>query len=239
LDWSYAQRDVEIQPGSYAMLAISDTGMGMEKETMSNLFEPFFTTKEQGKGTGLGLPTVYGIVRQHDGYIWPYSEPGQGTTFKIYLPLVDPASGTRQMEDEAASLDTSDVTETILLAEDERAVRTLTRTVLERRGYTVLAARNGEEALALSQEHTGPIHLLVTDVVMPGIDGRELADRLASVHPETRVLFTSGHTEEAIDQHGALDDSLAFLHKPFAPDTLARAVRQVLTGEYSSQRRAV
>lgn len=239
LDWTYAQRDADIRPGSYAMLAISDTGMGMEEETMSNLFEPFFTTKEQGKGTGLGLPTVYGIVRQHDGYVWPYSEPGQGTTFKIYLPLVDPASGKGQTEDETASWDASSREETILLAEDEQAVRALTRTVLERRGYTVLAARNGEEALALSQEHSGPIHLLVTDVIMPGINGRELADRLTALHPEARVLFTSGHTEEAISQYGALNENLAFLHKPFAPDTLARTVRQVLSGEYSSQRRAV
>ncbi len=239
LDWQYAQQHVDVQPGPYVMLAISDTGVGMQEDILSHLFEPFFTTKDQGKGTGLGLPTVHGIVRQHDGYIWPYSEPGNGTTFKIYLPQVNQDGDLAENEANTVSADALHGSETILLAEDENAVRALTRTVLQKRGYTVLAACDGGEALTMGEQHEGPIHLLVTDIVMPGMSGRELAERLGSSHPETRVLFTSGYTEEAIDRHGAFDSDAVFLYKPYAPEALARTVREVLGKDRPARQRAI
>lgn len=226
LDQSYAQEHLPVVPGSYVRLAVSDTGTGMDAATISHIFEPFFTTKEKGKGTGLGLSTVYGIVKQSGGYVWAYSEPGRGTTFKIYLPRVD-----------APAVDVSSVTtletkltgtETILVAEDDEMLRPLTKQLLAKLGYTVLAGANAVEALALAGAHTGTIHLLVADVVMPGASGRDLARQLAAIRPDTRVLYISGYTDDAIVQHGMLEPGLNFLHKPFTPHAIARKVRDVL-----------
>ena len=226
LDAGYVRQQVSVRPGPYVLLAVSDTGCGMNAETQAHIFEPFFTTKEQGKGTGLGLATVYGIVKQSDGYVWVYSEPGHGTTFKIYLPRIDGVSTTAE-PDEARSAPVSG-RETILLVEDEEAVRDLVRGVLEGCGYSVLLAQNGEEALRLSGGHEGPIHLMVTDVVMPRMSGRELAERLASPRPTMKVLYISGYTDDAVVRHGVLSRGVAFLQKPFMPDALLRKVREML-----------
>jgi CheY-like chemotaxis protein len=226
LNEAYAQEHVPVVPGSYVRLAVTDTGTGMTADTLSHLFEPFFTTKEQGKGTGLGLSTVYGIIKQSGGYVWVYSELGRGTTFRIYLPRVDAAVGTVAANHEGRADITG--TETILLAEDDEILRPLTRGLLEKLGYVVLAGANAEEALALARAHQGEIHLLLSDVVMPGASGRELARRLAETRPDTRVLYISGYTDDAIVQHGMLEPGLAFLQKPFTPSALARKVREVL-----------
>ncbi len=216
---------VAIPPGEYVMLAISDTGVGMDKETQRHIFEPFFTTKEQGKGTGLGLATVYGIVKQSGGFIWVYSEPGLGTTFRIYLPRVDePLSASAA----PAGVAVMRGTETILVCEDEAALRAIVREGLEDHGYHVLEARTGEEALQVSAAHSGPIHLLLTDVVMPGMNGRALAGQIASLRPEIRVLFASGYMEEEAAHHGLLDPGATLIQKPFSLDELVRRVREVL-----------
>lgn len=228
LDETYAQRRAMVQPGPYVMLAISDTGVGMDEETQSHIFEPFFTTKEVGKGTGLGLATVYGIVKQSGGYIWVYSEEGQGTTFKIYLPRVEEeAEGMPLHGGESGYLPRG--RETVLLVEDEPGVRGLTGRVLSRQGYRVLEASNGEEALRVAREHAGePIDLLVTDVVMPLMGGKTLAERLKAMHPGIRVLYMSGYTDNVVVHHGILDRGVAFLQKPFGPEALARKVREML-----------
>ena len=221
----YAEVHQPVSPGRYVMLAVSDTGIGMDRETKAKIFEPFFTTKEKGRGTGLGLSTVYGIVKQSGGYIWVYSEPGRGTTFKIYLPQVDAPAKPLAPPAEARGVAG---TETILLAEDDEILRPLAKGLLEKLGYRVLDAESAEQALALARHHAGVIHLLVADVVMPGASGRELARRLAESRPDTRVLYMSGYTDDAIVQHGMLEPGLHFLQKPFTPAALARKLREVL-----------
>jgi len=222
----YAEARQPVVPGAYVMLAVSDTGVGMDAKTQARIFEPFFTTKEAGKGTGLGLATVYGIVKQSGGYIWTYSEPGHGATFKVYLPQVEaPVEATVRPPEPGRTLGG---TETVLLAEDDELLRPLARGLLEKLGYTVLDAGTAAAALALAHAHGGPIHLLLTDVVMPGESGRQLARRLGEVRPDMRVLYTSGYSDDAIVHHGMLEPGLNYLQKPFTPATLARSVREVL-----------
>ena len=226
MDESYVHGHPLARPGHYVMLAVSDTGTGMDAATQARIFEPFFTTKEAGKGTGLGLATVYGIVRQSSGFIWVYSEPGHGTSFKIYLPRVDePVSPAGAPAPQVVG-----GSETVLVVEDVAAVRAVTRQMLERQGYCVLEAANGATALSLARQHQSAIHLLVTDVVMPEVSGRELADQLVQLRPDMKVLFMSGYTDDAVVRHGILQEGIAYLQKPFTPDTLARKVRAVLDG---------
>jgi two-component system cell cycle sensor histidine kinase/response regulator CckA len=228
LDDTYVASQPLVAAGDYVMIAMSDTGIGMDAETQARAFEPFFTTKERGKGTGLGLATVYGIVKQSDGYIWVYSERGLGTTFKVYLPrVVGPAEPPVAMPAATRSLQGS---ETILVVEDQDEVRTLIRKILEARGYRVLAAGNGAAALQTAALHPGPIHLLVTDVVMPGMSGRELSSQLTTTRKTMRTLYLSGYTDESIVRHGVLEHGVEFLQKPFTADGLARKVREVLEG---------
>jgi len=226
LDRSYVTRHVPTQPGPYVLLAISDTGVGMDGATKARLFEPFFTTKDPGRGTGLGLATVYGIVKQSGGYIWAYSELGHGTTFKIYLPRVpqtaEPPETTPSPPTPAHG------SETLLVVEDQEEVRNLTQRVLEARGYTVLAAGDGAEALEILAQHPNQIHLMITDVVMPGMNGRELAQHACARWGDLKVLYVSGYTGEAVLQHRLLEPGVAFLQKPFTPDVLARKTREVL-----------
>ncbi len=231
LDEAYARLHLPTQPGSYVCLAVSDTGCGMDEATQSRIFEPFFTTKEHGQGTGLGLATVYGIVKQSSGFIWVYSELGHGTTFKIYLPRVVAPADSVPPATHWSELPQG--METVLLVEDEPEVRWLVRDMLQRLGYTVLEARHGIEVQVLSIQHQGPIHLLITDVVMPQMSGREIAERLTTEHPETKVLYMSGYTDDAIVRHGVLAADIAFLQKPFTPEALARKVREVLDGPTS------
>ena len=227
LSEGYAADHYPARPGSYVMIAVTDTGTGMSEETQAHMFEPFFTTKEKGKGTGLGLATVYGIIKQSGGFIWVYSELGHGTTFKIYLPRVgesaDLVKGPAPARARAAG-----GSETVLLAEDEAPVRAVARQVLERHGYTVLEAPSAEAALDIAARYSGAIHLLLTDVIMPGLSGRELATRLADLRPEARVIFMSGYTDDAVTRHGVLEPGLAYLQKPFTPDALGQKVREVL-----------
>jgi CheY-like chemotaxis protein len=221
----YAGLHKPVVPGAYVMLAVSDTGTGMTPDIQARIFEPFFTTKEKGKGTGLGLSTVYGIVKQSGGYVWVYSEPGKGTTFKVYLPRVDAPADQITKPRPRESLAG---TETILIAEDDVILRPLARQLLEKLGYTVLEGGTCDEALAAAQQNSGPIQLLIADVILPGPSGRELARRLAVVRPDTKVLYVSGYTDDAIVHHGMLEPGLNFLQKPFSPATLARRVREVL-----------
>ena len=213
-------------PGRFVMLAVSDTGAGMDAETRERCFEPFFTTKPEGEGTGLGLSTVYGIVKQNGGYVWVYSEPGKGTAFKIYLPRVDLPAGPSSIVDSRPEATTG--TETILVVEDTEGLRRMIRRMLEGIGYTVLVAADGEEALALAADHSGAIDLLLTDVVMPKLGGAELANHLAARRPGLRVLFMSGYTQGAIAQHGVLLEGVSLLEKPFSRTDLTRAVREAL-----------
>jgi signal transduction histidine kinase/ActR/RegA family two-component response regulator len=224
----HAGRHIGVQAGRYVMLAVTDTGSGMSPETLARMFEPFFTTKEKGKGTGLGLATVYGIVKQSGGDIWVYSEPGQGTSFKIYLPLVEEPKSVVA----AASPQANDYggTETILLVEDDETLRLLARRILQSRGYTVLEARDGEHALAICGRSETRIDLVATDAIMPKMNGRVLAERLAAQRPGVRVLFMSGYTDDDMLRRGIMDPRMAFLQKPFTPDALAKRVREVLDG---------
>jgi two-component system, cell cycle sensor histidine kinase and response regulator CckA len=226
LDNSYRREHTYIQPGPYIMLLVSDTGCGMDKETQSRIFEPFFTTKENGKGTGLGLSTVYGIIKQTGGYVFAQSEVGHGTTFRIYLPRVEDAAEPPHATQTASRA--LEGTETILLVEDEESVRQLVAETLASRGYKVMEAENGEEALKLAGSSRETIHLMITDVVMPGISGRDLAREVLKSRPETKVLFLSGYSEDAVLHQGVLEPETAFLQKPFTLQYLARKVRELL-----------
>jgi CheY-like chemotaxis protein len=209
------------------MLAVTDTGIGMDAETRARIFEPFFTTKEAGKGTGLGLSTVYGIVKQSGGSITVESQPGRGATFRVYLPRVAQAGPVR---DAVGGPRRRRGSETVLLVEDEAEVRELTREILENEGYSVLLAADGPGALGVSQQHPGRIHLLLTDVVMPEMSGSELARRLQGRDPDLKVLYTSGYTDDTLVRHGVSESRAALLHKPFTAESLAGKVREVLDG---------
>lgn len=226
LDSGYTQAHRLVEQGSYVMIAVSDSGCGMSHELQTRIFEPFFTTKEKGRGTGLGLATVYGIIKQSGGNIWVYSEVGKGTTFKIYLPRVDEVATVA--ESSAVVAEKLGGTETVLLVEDEEAVRHMAQEILESNGYHVLDASDGNHAVRVASEYDGVIDVMVTDVVMPHLGGRELAETLSPVRPQMRVLYMSGYTDDAIVHHGVLDGRAAFLEKPFTPDALAMKIREVL-----------
>jgi len=213
-------------PGDYVMLAISDNGCGMDSETLTHLFEPFFTTKEMGKGTGLGLATIYGIVKQNSGFINVYSEPGQGTSFKIYLPRHGGKVAPARKEDSAGLVAYGN--ESILLVEDEPTILDMTTTMLELHGYKVLPAATPVDAIRLAREHIGEIHLLMTDVVMPDMNGKDLARKLLSLYPNLKCLFMSGYTANVIARHGVLDEGIHFVQKPFSINDLTAKVREVL-----------
>jgi two-component system cell cycle sensor histidine kinase/response regulator CckA len=231
LDDAFTRTHPGMRPGAHALLTVTDTGRGMDRETMANLFEPFFTTKEVGQGTGLGLATVYGIVKQSGGSIWAYSEPGRGTTFKIYLPAAASADDLTEPAELPPAPDRAVRTETILLVEDEEAVRAFVTRLLDRAGYRALVAATPDEADAIAGAHPGRIDLLVTDVVMPGRNGAELAAGLQVGRPGMRTLFMSGYTEDAIVHDGVLDAGVAFIGKPFAQSAFLAKVRDTLDRE--------
>ena len=230
LDETYCRDHPYVSPGPFVMLAVSDNGTGMDEETRTHIFEPFYTTKETGKGTGLGLSTVFGIVKQSGGSVEVYSEPGFGTTIKVYFPSVEKPAERPQAEIYASPLPGH---ETILVVEDDDGLRPLIIDVLKMYGYEVLEARDGDEALRICKDHEGPIHLMLTDVVMPRMSGRQLAERMAPLYPQMQVLFMSGYTDNAIVHHGVLQEDTAYIQKPFAPDDLAKKVREVLATSFS------
>jgi len=231
VDESYVQRHSIVPQGDYVLLVVTDSGQGIASEHLPHIFEPFYTTKEPGKGTGLGLATVYGIVKQNNGFVWVYSEPGLGTTFKIYLPQV------RSSRNEVRTTKPVELSprgcETLLLVEDESSVRHASGQFLSRSGYTVLEASDGADALRVSRQHSGPIHLMITDVVMPRMAGPKLAELLADERPDMKVLFVSGYAEKTVLQHGTVDLTTGFLQKPFSLKVLARKVREVLEASES------
>jgi len=227
LDASYAKRHTGVAPGAYVMLGVSDTGCGMDADTREQVFEPFFSTKDE-KGTGLGLATVYGIVKQHHGNIWVYSEPGMGATFKVYLPVSDESPGAEKPPVSGRAASNRSGTETILLVEDNRQVRDLAEIILKREGYSVLTAESGHEALAVLDIHDGVLHLLLTDVVMPGMNGRELYQQVADRYPEVKVVYMSGYTDNVIAHRGVMDSGIHFIQKPFSVKDLAAKVQDVL-----------
>jgi two-component system cell cycle sensor histidine kinase/response regulator CckA len=226
LDERYVQSHSMVPPGDYVLLTVSDSGEGIQPEHLPHIFEPFYTTKEEGRGTGLGLATVYGIVKQNGGFIWVYSEPGMGTIFRVYLPRAE----SRDEKKEALRMEQKSPQghETLLLVEDEPAVRQATRDFLTRSGYRVVEATNGEEALRVSREYGGPIHLMITDVVMPKMSGPELAEQLSAERSEMKALFVSGYAESTVLRHGKIDVTARFLQKPFGLRTLAQKIRGVL-----------
>ena len=223
---SYAREHVDVQPGSYVQLTVTDSGSGMDRETVSRIFEPFFTTKESGRASGLGLATVYGIVKQSGGHIWVYSEPGLGTTFKIYFPRVTEASDCVSGTTAPAKAVTA--SETILLVEDSRLLAKVTRDFLERDGYKVLLASTPREAMRIAENHNAPIHVLLTDVVMPEMNGRQLSEELLAKRPAMKVLYMSGYTNGILSEHAFKPEEVAFLEKPFSHEALSRKVRQTL-----------
>jgi PAS domain S-box-containing protein len=226
LDESYARSHVDVKQGHYVMFSVNDTGVGMSPEVRERIFEPFFTTKEKGKGTGLGLSTTYGIVKQSEGHIWVYSIQGKGTTFKIYLPRVnEPLEDIRK---EVSQEELPRGNETILIVEDEEEVRKLAGKILERQGYKILETYNGDEALLVCERHKSPIHLMLADIIMPGMSGSELANLLKPLYPEIKILYTSGYTDNAIVHHGVLEKGVNYIQKPFTLEGLARKVREVL-----------
>jgi CheY-like chemotaxis protein len=226
LDRNYALIRPEVTPGNYAMLAVSDTGCGMSPEVLNHVFQPFFTTKESGKGTGLGLATVYGIVKQWGGHLSIYSEPGLGSSFKVYLPQSARQQAATETNEALSVLPGG--SETILVVEDDKAVRAMTTRILRTCGYSILDAGGGKLAINVAQQYEGQIDLLLTDVVMPQIGGKRLADRLSVLRPGIRILYISGYTDETVARHGVLRAETAFLQKPFAPRALAEKVRDVL-----------
>ncbi|HKV46621.1 MAG TPA: ATP-binding protein [Candidatus Acidoferrales bacterium] len=222
------QQPSVVAPGNYVMLAVTDNGCGMNQEIRAHIFEPFFTTKEKGKGTGLGLATVYGIVKQSGGYIWVYSEPGVGTTFKIYLPRIDEEEVRSGADGDAGLCALPRGSEVVLLVEDEKGVRELTREYLETSGYSVVEASDGYSALELARAHEGPIHALITDVVMPGLSGRELSEQMAKLRPGIKVLYMSGYTDQSAFRNGILHKGAELLQKPFGMSTLASKLKEIL-----------
>ena len=226
LDESYVRSHVDVKQGHYVMFSVSDTGVGMSPEIKERIFEPFFTTKDKGKGTGLGLSTSYGIVKQSEGHIWVYSVQGKGTTFKIYLPRVNEPQAAVTEEILKEELPRGD--ETILIVEDEEEVRKLARRILEKQGYSVLETLNGEDALLACETCKSPIHLMLTDIVMPGMNGSELAKLLKPLYPEIKILYMSGYTDNAIARQGVLEKGVNYIQKPFTVEGLARKVREVL-----------
>jgi two-component system cell cycle sensor histidine kinase/response regulator CckA len=226
LDLEYTQAHLDMQPGRYVMLSVSDTGVGMTPEVKQQVFEPFFTTKEKGKGTGLGLSTVYGIVKQSGGNIWVYSELGKGTTFKIYLPRVD--EPLEEYKEKVMKEELPRGNETILVVEDEEEVLKLAGRILRRQGYTVLEASQGNKALRFCEEHREALFLIITDVVMPEMSGVQLVDRCWQIRQDFKVLYMSGYTDNAIVHHGVLAEGVNYIQKPFTVDALARKVREVL-----------
>jgi CheY-like chemotaxis protein len=229
LDEDYTRLHYPATPGTYAVVSVSDSGIGMDKETQARIFEPFFTTKEIGRGTGLGLAMVYGIVKQAGGFIWVYSEPGNGSTFRLYFPIVDKAP--EHIDRPAESMDVLGGSESVLIIEDSAIVRSLAADILNRYGYRTIEAPGSKEALEWVASHEGTIDLILTDVVMPELSGREVATRLLKVRPHARVLFMSGYAQDAVLRHGVLTAGVAYIQKPFTPSQLARKVREVLDSE--------